>query len=39
MKSLKDSDLLKQKIKIVFLGDRGVGKSSMINKFVLNKFE
>jgi len=28
----------KQKLKIVFLGDKGVGKSSVISKFALNKF-
>ena len=30
---------VKHKIKIVFLGDRGVGKSSIISKFALNKFD
>lgn len=30
---------MKQKIKIVFLGDKGVGKSSIIGKFIHNKFE
>jgi len=29
----------KRKIKIVLLGDKGVGKSSIINKFTLNKFD
>jgi len=37
----KDSEekALKHKIKIVFLGDKGVGKSSIIGKFAQNKFE
>lgn len=36
----KDSEgMVKQKIKIVFLGDKGVGKSSIISKFALNKFD
>ncbi len=30
---------MKQKVKIVFLGDKGVGKSSVIQKFTLNKFD
>ena len=29
----------KRKVKIVLLGDKGVGKSSIINKFTLNKFD
>ncbi len=36
--SLASEDIKRNKIKIVMLGDRGVGKSSIINKFVLNKF-
>lgn len=31
--------MVKQKVKIVFLGDKGVGKSSVINKFARNKFD
>lgn len=38
MDSKKEIDSAKRRVKIVFLGDRGVGKSSIINKFVLNKF-
>ena len=30
---------VKRNIKIVFLGDKGVGKSSFISKFALNKFD
>jgi GTPase SAR1 family protein len=30
---------LKYKIKVVFMGDKGVGKSSVISKFAFNKFE
>lgn len=29
---------MKHKVKIVFLGDKGVGKSSIIGKFIHNKF-
>jgi GTPase SAR1 family protein len=39
MEIKESSDTLKHKIKIVFLGDRAVGKSSIINKFALNKFD
>jgi GTPase SAR1 family protein len=39
METKESSDNLKHKIKIVFLGDRAVGKSSIISKFALNKFE
>lgn len=35
----KQSKNTKQKVKIVLLGDKGVGKSSLINKFTLNKFD
>lgn len=39
MNRKESSGELKQKIKIVFMGDKGVGKSSIISKFALNKFE
>lgn len=29
----------RKRIKIVFLGDRGVGKSSIITRFITNQFE
>jgi len=28
-----------QKFKIIFLGDQGVGKSSILNRFAQDKFE
>jgi len=39
MKKKESKKCPKQKLKIVFLGDKGVGKSSVINKFAHNKFE
>jgi GTPase SAR1 family protein len=39
MNRKESSGELKQKIKIVFMGDKGVGKSSIMSKFALNKFE
>jgi len=38
MERKEGESIQKQKIKIVFMGDRGVGKSSVISKFALNKF-
>ena len=35
----RETQATKRRIKIVLLGDKGVGKSSIINKFTLNKFD
>lgn len=37
--SVKSSKLSKRTHKIIFLGDAGVGKTSLIERFANNKFE
>lgn len=34
---MNDSEI--QKFKIIFLGDQGVGKSSILNRFASDKFD
>lgn len=32
-------EIIKKKVKVVFLGDKGVGKSSVIQRFASDKFQ